>query len=154
MEWQAQGIIRLLSHERDIVGALAPLGYEQKTCCGNYVKHEGRRKIAYYTIQGLIDEERDDAGLVPVDFTGFGFLAIRKGVMEAMRYPWFKYYVHDHDGIEVGTSEDIGWCCRVKELGYQVYVDPDVRVGHKKEILVRANNYGRSKDKEKELLGA
>jgi hypothetical protein len=147
-EWKGAAIVRLLSHNEDIVGALVPLGFEQKTCCGDYVQHEGRRKIGYYTIQSLIDEPRNEKGLVEVDFTGFGFIAIRKGVMEAVEYPWFRYTTHDHDGVEVGTSEDIGWCSRAKALGYHIYVDPDVRVGHKKEILVRADNYVRTESKE------
>ncbi len=145
MQFRGSDILRLLAYDEDIVSAVCPLGQEQKTCFGKWRRSEdGRKTISYYTIRGAIEEERNEKGLIPVDFTGFGVIVVKKGVFEALGYPYFKTTVHDYEGSKLATSEDIGWCVRVKELGYQIYVDPEVRVGHKKEMLIRADEYERT----------
>jgi hypothetical protein len=72
-------------------------------------------------------------------------MCVKKGVFEALGYPWFQTVIHNHQGQDVVTSEDIGWCSRVKALGYDIYADPEVRIGHRKEILLRADNYERAR---------
>jgi hypothetical protein len=75
-------------------------------------------------------------GLVPIDFCGSAFLCVRKGVYESMAYPWYQTTLHDNFGRLVDTSEDIGWCSRIRELGWDIAVDPQVRVGHEKTITL------------------
>lgn len=161
--WSGQDVLQLLSHEEDIVSAVVPLNETQGTCLGRYMVNDGRPQISYFTIRGVLEETRNEKGLIPVDFTGFGMICIKKGVMEKLGYPWFRTVIHDWDnqlfeiednivpqetidrmkeyGIKVATTEDIGWCSRVKKIGFEIYADPEVRIGHRKEIMLRADNY-------------
>lgn len=70
---------------------------------------------------------------------GFGFVAVKSGVFEAMERPWFKHFpqpILKQDGTTIYDSmgEDLTWCLSVKSLGYKIYVDPTVRVNHLKKV--------------------
>ena len=141
MQWKGEDILRLLKHDENIVTGIAPLGAHQGTCVGKYREEDGKKVVSYYSMRGVLEEERNEKGLVEIDFCGFGFIAVKKGVMERIGYPWFQTVIHNHEGNQVATSEDIGWCSRAKEHGFTIYADPEVRIGHKKEILYRADHY-------------
>lgn len=76
--------------------------------------------------------------LVPCDATGAAFLFIHRGVLEAMRerafnrtFPWFQEV--EMSGKPVG--EDIAFCLRARQMGYPIYVDTRVKVGHHKSTF-------------------
>lgn len=72
-----------------------------------------------------------------VAYVGFGFLCIKKGVFEALSYPYFEPVKMElNNVIKDYASEDVSWCIRVKKLGYKIYVDPTVKVGHQKTITL------------------
>ena len=83
--------------------------------------------------------------LMSVDYTGFGWILVKKSVFESMEYPWFKPLWFQFGQAENGSlikefcSEDVGWCKTIKKLGYEIFVDPTIIVGHEKTIV-----YGRS----------
>jgi GT2 family glycosyltransferase len=64
---------------------------------------------------------------------GFGFLCMKAGVMESLPKPWFGA-VPENDRFLVG--EDISWCLKARRAGYEIIVDPSVRVDHCKSIIV------------------
>jgi GT2 family glycosyltransferase len=74
---------------------------------------------------------------------GFGFLAVKQGVFEAIERPWFSQesvvFVKE-DGTEDYKfplmGEDLSWCCKVQKLGIPIWVDPKVRVSHRKTLLL------------------
>lgn len=73
-----------------------------------------------------------------VDYTGFGWILIKKGVFESLQYPWFRpEWVDFKNGIKEFTSEDVGFCKNIKEKGYKIYVNPKVIIGHEKSIILR-----------------
>ncbi|MDB4944791.1 MAG: hypothetical protein JWP97_4325 [Labilithrix sp.] len=79
----------------------------------------------------------DRTGLVKVDYTGFGFVLVRKGVFERMSYPWFRpHYFEAPGGASDFTSEDVGFCLDARKAGIDVYVDPTVVVGHEKHVVL------------------
>jgi hypothetical protein len=49
-----------------------------------------------------------------------------------MKYPWFKPEFVDIRGSKDFTMEDVAWCREVTRLGYKVFIDPTVVVGHEK----------------------
>lgn len=76
-------------------------------------------------------------GLVKVDYTGFGFVLVRKGVFERMSYPWFRpHYFEAPGGASDFTSEDVGFCLDAQKAGIDVYVDPKVVLGHEKQVVL------------------
>ena len=76
-------------------------------------------------------------GCFPVDWTGAGFLLVKKTALMKMPYPWFYHPVMPvPPGAgpfpQKAVGEDIGFCLRAREAGLNVYLDADVRIGHKK----------------------
>lgn len=76
-----------------------------------------------------------------VDYCGFGWMLIKKGVYEKIPYPWFVPRViqlQKPDGtiLEDVCSEDISMCEDFRKYGFDIWVHPKVRVGHQKMITV------------------
>ena len=72
-----------------------------------------------------------------VDYTGFGWILIKKGVFESLEYPWFRPEWEDFgNGVKEFTSEDVGFCKNIKEKGYKIYVNPKIIVGHEKTKIL------------------
>jgi hypothetical protein len=71
---------------------------------------------------------------------GFGFVGVKNGVFEKMPRPWFgpvpiesfdeKTGEKKEDFILVG--EDLSWCTKAINSGFDIWIDPDVRVVHQK----------------------
>jgi hypothetical protein len=76
-----------------------------------------------------------------VDYCGFGWVLIKKGVYEKIPYPWFVPRVVQlkrPDGVilEDVCSEDISMCQDFKKYGFDIWVNPKVRVGHQKMVTI------------------
>ncbi len=73
-----------------------------------------------------------------VDYTGFGWVLIKKGVFENMEYPWFapKMQVFESGGVQDMCGEDVSFCLDAKEAGIETWCDPRIRVGHEKTRVI------------------
>ena len=75
-----------------------------------------------------------------VDYTGFGWLLIRKGVFEheGLPYPWFapKMQVFESGEVQDMCGEDVSFCLDAKEAGFEIWCDPRIRVGHEKTRVI------------------
>ena len=75
-----------------------------------------------------------------VDYTGFGWLLIKKGVFEhnEIKYPWFapKMQVFESGEVQDMCGEDVSFCLDAKEAGFEIWCDPRVRVGHEKTRVI------------------
>lgn len=91
------------------------------------------------SFQFLTEELIEDRpGPFEVDYTGFGWVLIKKGVFESLEYPWFRPEWEDFgNGVMEFTSEDVGFCKNIREKGYKIYVNPKVIVGHEKTRILR-----------------
>ena len=75
--------------------------------------------------------------LLPVFYTGFGCMVIKKGVFEKIGYPYFApEFFTLSNGVSDFYSEDSSFCVKAKKAGYQVYVDIGVIIGHEKNYIV------------------
>lgn len=70
------------------------------------------------------------------DYTGFGFILIKKGVFENLEYPWFKPIFFNIGNAYDFCMEDVGFCLSAKEKGYKVWIHPQTIVSHEKKILL------------------
>jgi hypothetical protein len=52
-----------------------------------------------------------------VDYTGFGWVLIQKGVFEGLEYPWFapKMQVFESGAVQDMCGEDVSFCLDAKE---------------------------------------
>lgn len=90
-----------------------------------------------------IVSEYESGELVEVDATGAAFLLIHRGVLEHLStvheepLPWFAPGVYK--GMEYG--EDWTFCMRVRKLGYPIFVNTAVKVGHMKAVELTEEMY-------------
>ena len=73
-----------------------------------------------------------------VDYTGFGWVMIKKGVFEGLEYPWFapKMQVFESGAVQDMCGEDVSFCLDAKEMGIETWCDPRIRVGHEKTRVI------------------
>jgi len=104
-------------------------------------------KDGFYSLMTGKEILAQKGSLVKVDGTGMGCMAIHRSVLNKMKKPWFKFEYTDTGDIRLG--EDYWFCEKAKKLGYDIYVDTDVHVGHIKALDLRAINkiIGRVVDK-------
>lgn len=67
-----------------------------------------------------------ESGLIPVDATGLGCCLINMDVFRKLEKPYIR--LGELDGS--GWNDDIGFFHRVRQAGFKVHCDLDVRVGH------------------------
>ena len=71
-----------------------------------------------------------------VEYTGMGWMLIKKDVIEQLKYPWFYHDLYEINDFVEMFSEDVSFCKNLKKAGFDIYVDLDVRVGHYKSFII------------------
>ena len=71
-----------------------------------------------------------------VEYTGMGWMLIKKDVIEQLKYPWFYHELYEVDNFVEMLSEDVSFCKNLKKAGFDIYVDLDIRVGHYKNFII------------------
>lgn len=102
-------------------------------------------KLCAYINEGTKEDPKfrsvlpTNKGISEVDAVGFGCIMMQPKVMLDM---YKKYAKHQFQFIALGDkeqggmlSEDLLWCMRAQELGYKVYLDNDVEIGHMGGII-------------------
>ncbi len=125
----------LLAHKVDMVGGLYLMADNQRYAA---VEHMDE---ALFQEQGEFEfltpaKVESRQGLVPVDYCGFGFVLVRRGIFEKLEYPWFRPITVEICGCSEFTSEDVGFCLMAKKAGLQMMIDPQVVVGHEKAVVL------------------
>ena len=72
-----------------------------------------------------------------VEYVGFGFLLIKKGVFEQINYPWFEPTYLEIKDCKDFSMEDVTLCLKLSKLNITIHVHPEVVVGHYKQIEMR-----------------
>ena len=62
------------------------------------------------------------------DFGSFGFVVMKRKVLEAMPAPWFCFPPNYQTGNVWG--EDVYFCFNAKMLGFELWIDPTIHCGH------------------------
>ena len=97
----------------------------EEISCGRLV-HPSCARTAL-SVRGLMDGVED---LKEVDYTGFPFVIMRRGMLDAVGPDGFApYSIPYADGV---VGEDISFCIRAREKGYRVLVDRRILVPHLK----------------------
>lgn len=114
------------NNDLDFVTGLFPMGpqheaWEQHAVAGTW--KGGRLRI-------------EGSGLEEIDYCGVGFLLVRKGVYEALRYPWYGmgeiYHFDEEKSLWYYMGDDFSTASRIQEMGFKLYADRDVKLGHEK----------------------
>jgi hypothetical protein len=130
-----QHFITLLKHEKDIVSGI----YLMEGCTSFATVKDWDEEFfkKNNNFQFMTpDDLKGQNDLIEVSYTGMGFMLIKKGVFEAMEYPWFRPIEKQIGNMVDFTMEDVGFCLKAKEKGFSVFIDPHVRVGHEKRTVL------------------
>ena len=88
------------------------------------------------------EADSSPSSYLPVAYAGMGWMMIRKGVVEDLKYPWFWADLQKIGGSDGGpvltdmSSEDVAFCRALQAAGHPVHVDTKVRVGHQKLLVI------------------
>ena len=136
MVWQGQDILKLLSLDKDIASGCYLM---QNATHYPIVEKLDYSKLATNGTFEFMSREDLNSKTQPfsVSYTGFGMLVIKQGVFESMEYPWFRPRWITYNNFTDFTSEDVSFCWTAQDNGYEIWVDPSVRVGHEKLITLR-----------------
>lgn len=105
MGFPGDALIRLLKHDKDIVG----VNYRQRT-----------PPFAHVGIYKEADPDLFAPGLHEMVQMPTGLLLTRFEIYRKMGYPWFR------PGMRNEVRDDIYFCARAKELGYSIWCDHDL----------------------------
>jgi hypothetical protein len=128
MEWMPQDFFRLYNSEKDIVS-------------GCYLMEDRMIPIYNQPRGGMMPEKMllEKTDPFKVAGAGFGFLAVKYGVFENMPRPWFGPVAISNTAEDKDSSpefiligEDLAWCTKAIKCGFDIWVDPKVRVVHQK----------------------
>jgi hypothetical protein len=121
----AEDAIKLIDSDKDIISGAYLLGSGEVTA---YPKMLGQG----YSYEQVLQMEEP----VKIAACGFGFLAVKQGVFESLSRPWFQSAsITTDDGHTFALmGEDISWCQRVTEKGYEIWFEPTVRLIHNKTM--------------------
>ena len=78
--------------------------------------------------------------LIEVDATGFGCNLMAIEVIEKMSKPWFKFNLYPKDRNEP-IGEDFYFWNKAKNLGYKIFVDCSINIGHIADAVVDGRTY-------------
>ena len=124
-------IARLVAANKDIV-AIAAQNW-------NYAQGGLTTYVCSRNEQGVYEISRNLSGLVKCDAVGFGCVLIKRHVLEAMLPPWFQWLI-EKDGCGIVLGEDLYFCQKAQQLGFEIWADCDRLVSHYHELDMRAVN--------------
>jgi len=69
-----------------------------------------------------------------VDWCGMGWMLIKRGVMEKLKFPWFAPKIVRYNLSEAYEvlSEDLSFALNLQDAGIEMWVNPLLKVGHEK----------------------
>jgi hypothetical protein len=127
IEWTPEDFLRIYDSDMDVVSGVYQT-HPNGTVAVNLSDPQGRPTLVNKS-DFLLRWDPVEVGGV-----GFGFVAMKHGVFESMKRPWFKIreVFWEENGFAVNMGEDYSWCEGAKEAGYKIWVDSLVKVKHHK----------------------
>lgn len=112
---------------------MTPAGYENKQVVYTVYRNTEHAKMAACNIPMQ--------GQDFVDGIATGCIFIHREVLEKLSKPYFEFKYHP-ETRDIVEGEDLGFCKKTSELGYQFFIDYTMVCHHYKKVsLVEVNNY-------------
>lgn len=135
MVWNGADVMKLISHNMDVVSGCYVTHDNMHYPIVETLDYQLLRKQGTFQFLNRQDLETRNQPF-RVSYVGFGFVAIKFGVFESMTYPWFQPRFVEYENFYDFTAEDVGFCWTCAENNIPIWVDPSVRVGHEKKIVL------------------
>jgi len=145
-----QNFIDLITMDKEICSGWY-LQRDENPACGFIKKQESKYNkkppfLLYdrHNIYTFFNDEKIEEKTEPyvIDWAGMGWMLIKKGVMEKIKYPWFDAKTVRVGKLDTGEdlydslSEDLSFQLSLKEAGFDMWMNPKVRVGHEKTTIL------------------
>jgi hypothetical protein len=122
-------VFKLYHSDKDIITGAYIIGNGEVTV----YPEEGKKG---FSISEILEMDKEP---VKVSGAGFGFICVKSGVFEKLSRPWFQSTEAEAElnGKMIKfqiMGEDISWCKRVRNLGYDIWFDPTVKLIHQKTM--------------------
>jgi GT2 family glycosyltransferase len=138
MVFKPEDFFKLIDHDKDVVSGIYKMSDDVNYATVETMDEEFFEEWMYYPFMQDKNIEAKKGKLFKVDYTGMGWMLIKRGVYEKMKYPWFypRKKVWKKYGWEEFVWDDVENCLRIKEAGFDVWIDPKIRIGHEKTKIL------------------
>lgn len=109
MMFEEDAIARVLARNKEIIG----------------VHYNTRKFPTQSTVNFSVKSPKK---LQKVHSVATGFMLINLAVFSTLKHPWFFWESDENGGVK--TGEDMWFCDRAREAGFEVWVDLGIPVGH------------------------
>jgi hypothetical protein len=117
--WEPEDVLKLYGSSKEVVSGAYPMDN------GNVTAKTDEGWLEHHQLRAS-DE------LIKLDFCGLGFFAIKSHVLRGIPEPQFSTtLLNDLEG------EDVALCRKVKAAGFDIWLDPTVKLGHVKKSTLR-----------------
>ena len=129
---------RLVWMDKDLAAGWYVTEDGRTTSCAHWMEEDDFKENGGVMNHETVESIQKRRKPFTVDYTGFGWVLIKKGVFENLEYPWFapKMQVFESGEVQDMCGEDVSFCLDAKEAGFEIWVDPRVRVGHEKTRII------------------
>ena len=126
--------------------------------CGAYAVGDGSHfALRLWDDRGPdVIEFQPDAAPINIEYGATGFMAIHRDVVNAIMAvtawvhedaPWafkpvFEVGSQPHGDVHLYVSEDWWFSQRIRDLGFEIWLDPRIRLGHLKTLPITVGNMG------------
>lgn len=129
ISWKVEDFKKIYESDKDIVSGAYMIG------SGDVMAYKKILNKAF-----TFEEIKNEIDLIKIEACGLGFAAVKQGVFESLSRPWFQAAmtsVFFEDGKQVEfpiMGEDISFCKRALDNGFEIWLDPTVKVTHHKTM--------------------
>ena len=135
-----ENFYRILWMQKDIASGWYCTEDGKTTSCAHWLEEDDFSKNGGVMNHEMLDSIGKRRKPFTVDYTGFGWTLIKKGVFEhaEMKYPWFapQMQVFESGEVQDMCGEDVSFCLDAIKAGFEIWVDPKCRVGHEKTRII------------------
>ena len=134
MVFKPEDFFKLIDHDKDIVSGMYKMSDNVNYATVETMDETYYEEWMHYQFMQDKDIKNKKEPLFKADYTGMGWMLVRKGVIEKMKYPYFypRKKVWKQYGWEDFVWDDVEFCLRARENGHDIWVDPKIRIGHEK----------------------
>lgn len=128
---------KLMAHDKDIISGITPILHYDKerkswgtmdNCFIKYTRDVEGKIIKTHAVER-------DTGLQKIEKCGGSCLLIKREVFDKLEKPYFRFLFNE-DGTEPVKSEDLYFCEKAKEAGFDVWCDTSVICNHHKSVVL------------------
>jgi len=128
-------ILKMLAHKKKVISAIVHRRYPPFDC----ITLRGEPgKYTQVSDEEILAARDSDNHLVEIDATGCGCLLYNTEVFQEIKPPWYEFSKTESGDV---VGEDIGFCHKLKDAGYNIYCDVSIDIGHLAQLEINWGTY-------------